>query len=107
MNITWDFSGRSVIVTGAARGVGLAIAQRFQEANAEVFMVDFDAAELEDAAQTIGALGVAAVQDHSGAGVRQAAGQGQADTAYRTCDECQTTVEAEVCEHVNLPVLDL
>lgn len=53
-NITFDFSGSTVIVTGAARGVGLAIAQHFVEAGACTFMVDFDGDELAAAANLIG-----------------------------------------------------
>jgi 7-alpha-hydroxysteroid dehydrogenase len=42
-----DFTGRSVIVTGAARGVGLAIATRFVRAGASVVCADIDEARLE------------------------------------------------------------
>jgi 7-alpha-hydroxysteroid dehydrogenase len=42
-----DFTGRSVIVTGAARGVGLAIARRFVRAGASVVCADIDEARLE------------------------------------------------------------
>jgi 7-alpha-hydroxysteroid dehydrogenase len=42
-----DFTGRSVIVTGAARGVGLAVAQAFVRAGASVVCADVDEARLE------------------------------------------------------------
>ncbi|MFM1778335.1 MAG: hypothetical protein RL741_953, partial [Actinomycetota bacterium] len=35
-NLSFDFTDQSVIVTGAARGIGLAIAQFFKSANAKV-----------------------------------------------------------------------
>jgi 3-oxoacyl-[acyl-carrier protein] reductase len=53
-NISYDFTGTSVIVTGAARGVGFAIAERFATAGATTFMVDFDGDELATAAERIG-----------------------------------------------------
>jgi 7-alpha-hydroxysteroid dehydrogenase len=42
-----EFTDRSVIVTGAARGIGLAIARRFVRAGASVVMADMDEARLE------------------------------------------------------------
>jgi len=62
-NITWDFSERTVIVTGAARGIGLELSRRFAQSGAVVYMVDVDAAELEQAADTAG--GIAAPADVS------------------------------------------
>lgn len=59
-NVAFDFSGRSVIVTGAARGIGLAVARHFVEAKADVFVVDFDEQELRAAAESIGAIGIPA-----------------------------------------------
>ncbi|MFI7190238.1 SDR family oxidoreductase [Nocardia nova] len=59
-NITFDFTGRSVIVTGAARGIGLALARRFVEAGATVFMVDFDKSELDKSALEVGGIGIPA-----------------------------------------------
>lgn len=55
-NIEYDFEGRSVIVTGAARGVGRAIAERFAKAGAKTFMVDFDGDALEAAATATGGV---------------------------------------------------
>lgn len=59
-NITCDFTGKSVIVTGAARGIGHALARHFAEAKATVFMVDFDKDELDKAAREVGAIGIPA-----------------------------------------------
>ncbi|KXX62863.1 SDR family NAD(P)-dependent oxidoreductase [Rhodococcus sp. LB1] len=59
-NITYDFTGKSVIVTGAARGIGQAIARHFVEAQATVFMVDFDKDELAKSAADVGAIGIPA-----------------------------------------------
>jgi 3-oxoacyl-[acyl-carrier protein] reductase len=51
--MTADFTGSGVIVTGAARGVGLSIACAFSDAGATVHMVDFDADALHDAAEKV------------------------------------------------------
>ena len=62
-NITWDFRDRTVIVTGAARGIGLELSRKFAEAGAVVYMVDVDQQELDQAASAAG--GIAAVADVS------------------------------------------
>ena len=46
--VSFDFTGSVVVVTGAARGIGAAIARRFAEWGATVFAADRD--ELEDPA---------------------------------------------------------
>jgi 3-oxoacyl-[acyl-carrier protein] reductase len=46
---TYDFAGRTVIVTGAARGIGRAVAARFQAAQAAVFAADADEGALAEA----------------------------------------------------------
>lgn len=49
MNLTCDFSSRTVLVTGAAQGIGKAIAEYFLAAGARVAAADRDATELEKA----------------------------------------------------------
>jgi len=59
-NLTFDFTGRTAIVTGAARGIGLEIARRLHDAGGDVFLVDYDANALEAAARETGATVLAA-----------------------------------------------
>jgi 3-oxoacyl-[acyl-carrier protein] reductase len=59
--IDYDFSGRSVIVTGAGRGIGLEIARHLQRAGATTYLVDVDAEVVAAAAEDSG--GRAAVAD--------------------------------------------
>jgi 3-oxoacyl-[acyl-carrier protein] reductase len=53
-----DLAGQTVIVTGAAQGIGMAVSRRFVEAGATAVMVDVDAGRLAAAAAEVG--GVAA-----------------------------------------------
>ena len=48
--VTYDFSGRSAIITGGARCIGLAIAQRLSASGASVSLWDADKAELDNVA---------------------------------------------------------
>jgi 3-oxoacyl-[acyl-carrier protein] reductase len=59
-DVAFDFSGKTVIVTGAARGIGLAIGANFAKAGADVWLVDRDEEELAAAAEQIGTSAVAA-----------------------------------------------
>jgi 3-oxoacyl-[acyl-carrier protein] reductase len=47
-------TGRSAIVTGAAQGIGLAIARLLHEHGAKVALVDLDAKRVEQAAADLG-----------------------------------------------------
>ena len=57
-----DLKGRNGIVTGGARGIGFAIAQRLLDSGARVCLWDRDAAALESAAKSLAAHGE--VQTH-------------------------------------------
>ncbi|MPY56388.1 SDR family oxidoreductase [Streptomyces spongiae] len=62
-NLHFDFNGRSVVVTGSARGIGKEVARSFADSGADVFLMDPDASEVHDAAEEIG--GTAIVGDVS------------------------------------------
>jgi 3-oxoacyl-[acyl-carrier protein] reductase len=57
---SFDFSGSTAIVTGAARGIGLALSRTFAQAGADVIMVDADAEALAEAAREAGGHGIVA-----------------------------------------------
>ena len=56
-------AGRTALVTGAGRGIGLAITQRLLADGASVVMVDRDASAVEGAAKRLGAAARAIVAD--------------------------------------------
>jgi 3-oxoacyl-[acyl-carrier protein] reductase len=52
------FTGKTVLITGAARGIGAATAARFASEGADVVIADFDLAAAEEAAAAIGGRAV-------------------------------------------------
>jgi NAD(P)-dependent dehydrogenase (short-subunit alcohol dehydrogenase family) len=59
MGVRRNFAGKSVVVTGAAGGMGLAFARRFGRAGARVTMLDVNAPAVEAAAGRLAAAGIA------------------------------------------------
>ncbi|TIX16853.1 MAG: SDR family NAD(P)-dependent oxidoreductase, partial [Mesorhizobium sp.] len=47
MSVTYDFAGRTAIVTGGARGIGRAIASKLALSGADVWIWDIEPVELE------------------------------------------------------------
>jgi len=56
LSTTYDFNDQTIIITGAARGIGKVTSQRFAAAGGTVYMVDSDREELEAAAAEVGGL---------------------------------------------------
>ncbi|MFM7025654.1 MAG: SDR family NAD(P)-dependent oxidoreductase [Limnohabitans sp.] len=83
MNSHWltqqfGLHGRTALVTGSARGIGLAIAEALGQAGARVVINDLQASTCDDAVQALQARGIAAraaVFDVSDFAAVQAAGQ--------------------------------
>jgi NAD(P)-dependent dehydrogenase (short-subunit alcohol dehydrogenase family) len=55
--LRYDFSGKAALVTGAASGIGLAVARAFGQAGAAVFLNDINPDRLDDAADALNAAG--------------------------------------------------
>lgn len=54
-NLTFNFTGRTVVITGGARGIGLELGRFFVETGADTYLMDFDADEVRAAAASVGA----------------------------------------------------
>ncbi|GAA4266002.1 SDR family NAD(P)-dependent oxidoreductase [Frondihabitans peucedani] len=52
-NVTFDYVGKVVLITGGASGIGLSIAQHFLDAGAKVSIVGRSQARLDDARRTL------------------------------------------------------
>ena len=98
-DVSYDFSGRSVLITGAARGVGRSHAPGFGDAGASLVICDIREAELEetaeicrDAGADVDIFGAEVLEQHGGerdrlrrAGeARRAVGVGRAGRAVET-----------------------
>ena len=68
-----DLRGRGAVVTGAARGIGYACAERLSASGAKVSLWDMDAAALAEAAKKLGGAHTAAVDITSEESVAAAA----------------------------------
>ena len=53
MNAQFDFTGKKVVITGAAGNYASWVAAAFHRANAELWLVDIDGKELENVANTL------------------------------------------------------
>ena len=56
-DVTWNFTGARVLVTGAARGIGFAISEAFSRAGAEVILIDRDEGQLGESVATLSGTG--------------------------------------------------
>jgi 3-oxoacyl-[acyl-carrier protein] reductase len=59
-NLSFDYTGRTVVVTGAGQGIGKEIGALFVGAGADVFLVDLDKEALDQAVSEIAARSVVA-----------------------------------------------
>ena len=77
-------SGRTAVVTGAARGIGLAVARKFLAAGCDVAMLDIDAETLARSAQALG--GVLAIECDVAEPAQVSAAVAQTDARFGRID---------------------
>lgn len=77
------FAGRCAVVTGAARGMGAALALKYAEKGADLALVDLNEAGLKDVAERIGKLGRRVLPVRADI------------SAYKSAEEAMARVEAE------------
>lgn len=57
-DLTFDLVGRTAVVTGAARGIGLELGRHLRRAGADVYLLDYDKDEVLAAAEDVKAVGL-------------------------------------------------
>lgn len=98
-NVSFDFKGRSVVITGAARGVGRAMVKAFYESGASIVAADRDEAGLLETCAPFTDRVAAVVADISTA-EGAASIIGEAVTQYGRLDVCVNN--AAVAPHTSL-----
>lgn len=86
-----DVAGKNVVITGAAKGIGFAIAKRMASAGANCLLVDIDSETLEEAAAKL-ALEPGTIHWHVADLAQRNAPQGIADAAVATLETVDVLV---------------
>ncbi len=86
MNERFDFSGRSVVITGGGKGIGKVYAEEFAKAGARIVAADIDVEAAKNVAATLNAAGFEAV----GIGVDVASEEATKAMAQATVDHFGT-----------------